>query len=134
MANVNDGSVVWSLNKINNAEQLNGLTAEQIKNNAINGKTVKLQGKSGSLTITYSNGNQPTATIPLPSGFTRSQCSYVITEGKEEKVYSDNNITIQTLMTHVNQSNGVITPYVANGYKNYPSVSLTVRYVITSAK
>ena len=133
MANVNDGSVVWSLNKINNAEQLNGLTAEQIKNNAINGKTVKLQGKSGSFTLTYTKqGTKPTFTIPLPSGYSRNQCSYVITEEYNSETWNEIVTSISTKLTGVNQTNGVVTADISSHQAQ--NVSITCRYMVTSAK
>ena len=132
MANVNDGSVVWSLNKINNAEQLNGLTAEQIKNNAINGKIVQVQGVSGSFNLSYGERDVVSYTIPLPNGFTRQQCAYIITEASAvDAEYTG--VYIQTTFASVNQLNGVVTASYGKD-TNYETVTVNIRYVVITAK
>ena len=136
MANVNDGSVVWSLNKINNAEQLNGLTAEQIKNNAINGsgKINTVSVSVGKLTFSVSASLSSPAdnvkTIPLPSGYNRSQCRYYIdaqsaTSSDENKVYK-----IEVDAGCINQSNGVVTARYESGRR----LSISPYYICIAVK
>lgn len=136
MVNVNDGSVVWSLNKINNAEQLNGLTAEQIKNNAINasGKINTVLLSVGKLTFSLKGGLGGKAdnvkTIPLPSGYNRSQCKYYIDaqyiqHSNEDRVYK-----LEVDAGCINQSNGVVTAR----YEGLYTMSISSYYICIAVK
>lgn len=131
---VNDGSVKWQAIKFSEADTLGGLTATDIKSQAISGKVVQTKGMYGSFGMSYKDGNAPTYTIPLPSGFTRSQCAYIITEKYSSDNQDSNPRFIQTTMGSVNQSNGVVTATVANGGRYGATVSITVGYVVIAAK
>ena len=130
---VNDGSVKWQAIKFSEADTLGGLTVAEIKSQAISGKVVQTKGVYGSFGMSYKEGNAPTYTIPLPAGFTRSQCAYIITE-KYSSDNQDNPRFIKTTMGSVNQSNGVVTATVANGGRYGATVSITVGYVVIAAK
>ena len=126
MANVNDGSVVWSLNKINNAEQLNGLTAEQIKNNAINGYTVKgVTFVVGTLNLTVTSYERLTGQIPLPSGYTdRSKCKAYISNFTYNHNYEG---TTNVTWENLDQSTQSLSLYVKNGQG---TSSKNVKYIL----
>ena len=81
-----DGTVKWDVRKIGNAEELNGQAIEDFKSELLAAvpeqkvySTVRLiygtVNVSGSVDI---NAPNPSGTIPLPSGYTRAQCKYVV--------------------------------------------------------
>ena len=129
--NVNDGTAKWQLIKYSEADTLGGLTANDIKSQAITGKVIQLKGTNGNFNMSYKNESSVTYTIPLPSGFSRSQCAYIITE---ENIADDNNHYIKTTMNSVNQSTGVVTASISGGTRYSPTKTINVRYVVVSSK
>lgn len=126
MANVKDGSVVWSLNKINNAEQLNGLTAEQIKGQV----SVPVKGVVCLYGIfqpgATSSGGFSGASIPIPSGYDRNKCVFYCTGSFE---YS-NRGSFYTDIADVNNRKGVW----AKGENGSGSGVANVPYMLWSVK
>lgn len=95
MANVKDGSVTWSIESIYNAGQLNGLTAEQIKGQV----NIPVKGVlivKGTFTVgSTSSGGFYGGNIPVPSGYSRSQCTYWI-ENKTYEFSNNGGVTLNT--------------------------------------
>lgn len=131
--NVNDGTAKWQLIKYSEADTLGGLTASEIKSQAISGKTVQVKGQYGA--VTFSTKGTRSYTIPLPSGYSRTQCAYIISEGYVE-TGSDSSVyaSIQTKWNSVNQSTGLISPTIGGKSPDYYNVSLLVQYLIIAAK
>ncbi len=76
MANVNDNSVVWQVCRYDEAQTLGGKTASEILSPI---KVQQVQIFTGSVAIGSSNkGSYQTGDIPLPSGYSRTQCKYWI--------------------------------------------------------
>lgn len=95
--NVNDGTAKWQLIKYSEADTLNGYTAEEIKGQV----NVPVQGVlvvKGTFTVgSTSSGGFYGGNIPLPSGYSRSQCTYWI----ENKSYGFSNNGAVTLNTEI---------------------------------
>lgn len=132
--NVNDGTAKWQLIKYSEADTLGGLTADNIKSQAINGKVVQVKGQSGSITL--STQGSRTYTIPVPSGYSRNQCAYIISEEYDQNSSGEgtNRASIGVNWSSVNQSNGVITATVNGKYPNSYYASINVDYIIVAAK
>ena len=95
MSTVNDGSVVWQVCRYDEAQTLQGLTADNIK--------TKIYIASG----TFVNE----VTVPLPSGYNRSQCKYIAWENTpNDGMYVVGNVNFQ-----INQATGSIIGYEDNG-------------------
>ncbi len=132
-ATVNDGSVKWQAIKFSEADTLGGLTVADIKSQAISGKVVQMKGLYGNVTL--STQGTKSYTIPIPSGYSRSQCVYIISEeykemGSDDSVYA----SIETTWASVNQSTGVITATIGGRNSEYYNVSIVVRYMVYAAK
>ena len=132
---VNDGSVKWQAIKLSEADTLGGLTASEIKSQAISGKVVQFQGIYGTFTLDNNYKKTATYTIPLPSGYTRQQCAYYV-EPAENHVYGGDYIAakIDLQISHVNQSNGVISVPVTGDSPTSYRVTCSSRYLVFSAK
>lgn len=131
MANVNDGSVVWSLNKISNAEQLNGYTAQQIISKIPTTSTGNVKVLTGTINTVLQGdkyNSNVIGTVPLPSGYSRSQCKYAVSYNSR---YNVNAIYISDF----NQSNGQITAYnkTEDDWKDYYS-PVTISYICVAVK
>ena len=126
---VNDGTAKWQLIKYSEADTLGGLTASEIKSQAISGKNVQVKGQHGLVKLS-TNGTK-TYTIPVPSGYNRSQCAYVISEE-----YSGDNewTTIRTTLANVNQSTGVISPTIGGANPNMYGSNISVDFIVFAAK
>lgn len=70
-----DGTSKWVLCKINDAESLEGKTVAEIIEQALG--QVPEQKKYSTVVVTAGIINYE-GTIPLPSGYTRSQCKYAV--------------------------------------------------------
>lgn len=134
MVSVNDGSVVWQIIKFSEADTLGGLTANDIKSQAINEKVVQVQGQIGRVTLS-TKGSQ-TYTIPVPSGYNRDQCAYIVSEEYDEITDDRGNAYSYILVnwSSVNQSNGVITATVGGSNPKNHTTSIEVDYIVISAK
>ena len=130
---VNDGSVKWQAIKLSEADTLGGLTANDIKSQAISGKVVQSTAVAGNTTMSYKEGNAPTFTIPCPSGYTRSQCVYIVPAARAGDG-GDPERFIQVSMSSVNQTNGVITASVGNGGRYGKTVSINCNYLVVAVK
>lgn len=126
---VNDGTAKWQLIKYSEADTLGGLTASEIKSQAISGKTVQVKGVSGNYSVSWGRNSNPEFTIPLPSGFNRTQCAYNV---EENSVISDDK-EFRIDDTCVNQSTGKL---IAKTSGNAPitNYTLTGCYLIIAAK
>ena len=95
MATVNDGSVKWQVCRYDEAQTLQGLTADNIK--------TKVYVASG----TFTNET----TIPLPSGYSRSECKYIAWENTPNNGrYVTGNVNFQ-----INQNTGAVIGYMSVG-------------------
>lgn len=94
-------------------------------NGAISGKS---QAYCSAGTVSGKNG-----TIPLPSGYSRSQCKYSVWFSSTTNI----NRTTNKLLLQVNQSNGVVTGYLyepaGEGYSDRYNYA-TVGYLIIAVK
>lgn len=102
MASVNDGSAVWQIIKYSEADTLNGYTAEQIKSQV----SVPVKGvlivKGTFVVGSTSSGGFYGGNIPLPSGYSRSQCTYWIENGTYS--FSNNGgVTLNTQQANAKQ-------------------------------
>lgn len=136
MADVKDGSVAWSIESIYNAGQLNGLTAEQIKNSAISGsgKVNAVVIAFGSLTFSMKGGLHGSydnvKTIPLPNGYDRSQCRYFIDANFVSANSGENVASIKVDTGCINQSTGVVTAICTDKY----TMSISSYYICIAVK
>ena len=133
---VNDGTAKWQLIKYSEADTLGGLTASEIKSQAISGKTVQVKGQGGTFTL-RTDGNR-SFTIPLPSGYTRSQCMYVVSREQDRTVAGGESsvvyATIEVTPSSVNQSTGVVTSTVGGTRPDSRTATITPFYYIVAAK
>lgn len=118
MANVNDGSAIWSLENIYNAEQLNGYTAEQIKEQ-VNIPVKEIAYLYGYISFVFSNGQGFVgATIPVPDGYEREKCWFFIQD------FAAGNIN--TNFVDVNNKKGIYEPDSSKRFHETYSVKYSV--------
>ena len=97
---------------------------------------LKVKGQGGTFTL-KTNGNR-SFTIPLPSGYTRSQCMYVVSrENDKTSSGGDSDVlyaSIEVTPSSVNQSTGVVTGTVGGTRPDTRTAEITPFYYIVAAK
>ena len=111
---LSDGSAKWELCKIDesvlskDSELLQGKTVEQIKSETLANVPAKTN-----VTVVVGVVNFPvhsrTATIPLPSGYVRSQCRYFINTVRFSYDNDSSNAYSWAYSSMINQGNGVVS-------------------------
>lgn len=120
-----DGTSKWEVRKIGNAEELNGQAIEDFKNELL---AVVPEQKIYSTVLLSSGEMKPNGTstvyIPLPSGYTRSQCKYAIW-------------SIGATNMSINQSTGAVICYnygVNSGDQYTPPYGISFGYICIAVK
>ncbi len=120
-----DGTVKWAALKIGNAEELNGQAIEDFKNELL---AAVPEQKIYSTVLLSSGEMKPNGTstvyIPLPSGYTRSQCKYAIW-------------SIGATNMSINQSTGAVICYnygVNSGDQYTPPYGISFGYICIAVK
>lgn len=89
---INDGSCKWELKKITNAEQLNGLSINELKQNISSGieifyGTISPNIVVGSHTEKYYTIYHMGIQFTLPSGYTKEQCKILAFDSYSMREY-----------------------------------------------
>ena len=94
--------------------------------------TSKISVTAGTLTFASSQFNgSKTQTIPLPSGYSRSQCKYIVSANKH---YTSTSGYYATSQLSVNQSNGVVTSVSGENDSDVVNCVLSVNYICIATK
>lgn len=130
---MNDGTAKWELCKISDAESLEGTTLEQLLSQIktlipVTSSNVKIITGNAKATSSGSRNNF-VITIPLPSGFRRSNCKYWINTTYYRYYYDESGTTERSIdAASINQNTGTIS------YSSKEQDVATIFYLLIAVK